>query len=703
MAIETKYRTCNLCEAICGLEIKVENNKVLSIRGDEQDVFSKGHICPKAVGMKDLHEDPDRLKTPLIKEDGQWVEASWEKALSVAAEGIINTQIKYGQDAVGIYQGNPSVHNLGTSLFSPDFVRSLKTKNRYSATSVDQLAHHLAAEYMFGNQLFIPVPDINRTDFWLILGGNPMVSNGSMMTAPDIRGKLRDIQERGGQVVVIDPRFTETAEKADLHHFIRPGSDIYLLLSMIHIMVFNDKIDLGRLNDCIESNEIELIKTAVAHFTPELAEEKTGIAAVAIQHLTNSFLNAKSAVCYGRLGVSATKFGGLSHWAINTINILSGNFDQPGGAMFTNPAVNVSSRKSKTKRFKRWSSRVRGLPEYGGELPSSTLAEDILTPGEGQIKAMITSCGNPVLSVPNGTKMDDAFESLDFMVCIDIYLNETTKHADVILPPATGLETPHYAIAFHNLAVHNSAKYSEAAVEKSEEAKYDWEIFTELERACAAYKFQQTGEAIPDKPEFTLEQKLDMLLNFGPHKLNLDTLKKHPHGIDIGPLTSQLPGRLLTNDKRIHLFPDIYQESIETLQKSQSEDDGFLLIGRRNLRSNNSWMHNLHRMVKGPNTCTALIHPEDASRLHISTGELIEVSSDVGLVHIEAEVSEEIMQGTISIPHGWGHNRKGVRMAIAQEHAGVSFNDLADEKLVDELSGVSVINAIPIQVKKLNS
>ncbi len=703
MSIETKYRTCNLCEAICGLEVKVENNTVLSIRGDEQDVFSKGHICPKAVGMKDLHEDPDRLKTPLVKRDGKWIDVSWQEAYALAAKGIIDTQIKYGKDAVGIYQGNPSVHNLGTSLFSPDFVRSLKTKNRYSATSVDQLAHHLAAEYMFGNQLFIPVPDINRTDFWLILGGNPMVSNGSMMTAPDIRGKLRDIQDRGGQVVVIDPRFTETAEKADQHLFIRPGSDIYLLLSMIHIILFNDKMELKHLENCIDADEITAIKAAVAQFTPELAEEKTGIPAVDIQGLTDSFLSAKSAVCYGRLGVSASKYGGLSHWAINTINILSGNFDKAGGAMFTNPAVNVSSRKSKTKRFKRWSSRVRGLPEYGGELPSSTLAEDILTPGEGQIKAMITSCGNPVLSVPNGTKMDSAFESLDFMVCIDIYLNETTKHADVILPPATGLETPHYAIAFHNLAVHNSAKYSEPAVEKSEGAKFDWEIFSELGKACAAYQFQQTGEAIPDKPEYTLEQKLDMLLSFGPHKLNLETLKKHPHGIDIGPLTSQLPGRLLTDNQQIHVFPDIYQESIETLRKSSQDDDGFLLIGRRNLRSNNSWMHNLHRMVKGPNTCTALIHPTDASRLQISTGEIIEVSSDVGQVQIEAEVSEEIMPGTISIPHGWGHNRSGIRMSIAQEHAGVSFNDLADEKLVDELSGVSVINAIPIQVKKLNS
>ena len=700
MAIETKYRTCNLCEAICGLEIQVENNKVLSIRGDENDTFSRGHICPKAVGLKDLHEDPDRLKKPLIKKDGEWQETTWDKAIAYSARSIVDLQIDYGKNAVAVYQGNPSVHNLGTSLFSPDFVRSLKTKNRYSATSVDQLSHHLAAETMFGNGLFVPVPDINRTDLWVIIGGNPMVSNGSMMTAPDIRGRMRDIQERDGRIVVIDPRFTETSEKANEHIFIKPGTDIWLLLGLMNFIFQNDKIKLGHLEDSIDTSKIESIEKIVASFDLDLVAARTKISKENLSKFYTDYCNAKRAVLYGRIGISANRYGGLCHWAINTLNILSGNFDTEGGAMFANPAVNVSSKKSPVIRFGRWHSRVRNLPEYGGELPSSTLAEDILEPGEGQIKALVTSCGNPVLSVPNGRKLDEAFESLDFMVSIDIYLNETTRHADVILPPATGLETPHYPIGFHNLAIHNTANYSEPAVEKSEGTLYDWEIFSRLKKAVEEYRLEKTGEEKSDKPEFTLEQKLEFLLQFGPHKLSLEELKKNPHGLDLGALEPQLPKRLITPDGKLNIYPDIYADALKSLVDSQGEEDHeFLLIGRRNLRSNNSWMHNLHRMTKGPNTCTALVHPDDAETYNIKTGDQIKIRSRVAAVEIEAEVSEEIMKGTISIPHGWGHNREGTRLQTASAKAGVSFNDLADDQLVDELNGVSVINAIPVSIE----
>jgi len=703
MAVNKKYRTCNLCEAICGLEIDVEDNQVLAIRGDKNDVFSKGHICPKAVGLKDIHEDPDRLKKPLQKINGEWKEVSWKEAIDFTAKKLVDIQLAYDTNAVAIYQGNPSVHNLGTTLFSPDFVRAVKTTNRYSATSVDQLAHHLAALYMFGNALMVPVPDIIRTQFWLILGGNPIVSNGSLMTAPDIRGKMREIQDRGGKIVVIDPRRTETADKSDQHIFIKPGTDIWLLLSMLHIILYSDKVKLNHLEDCIDSALIDEIKLAVSRFTPEKAESITGIPTQVIQSLTEEFIHSSSSVCYGRLGVSASHHGGLCHWAINTINILTGNFDQEGGAMFPTPAVNVSAKKSSVPKFRRWKSRVRGLPEFGGELPSSTLAEDILAPGEGQIKALVTSCGNPVLSVPNGNKMDDAFSTLEFMACIDIYLNETTKHADVILPPATGLETPHYAIAFHNLAVHNSAKYSEPAIEKEEGTKFDWEIFQELRTAYLKYKEEKTGEAIPDKQDYTLEQKLDFFLNFGPHKLSLAKLKEHPHGIDLGPLESQLPNRLLTDNQQLNIFPEIYKVALEELtQTNTPENLSFLLVGRRNLRSNNSWMHNLERMVKGPNTCTAIIHPTDAEELNVADGDILQITSEVTTVRIEAEVSDEIMKGTISIPHGWGHHRDGIKMKVASAHAGVSFNDLADEKVTDRLSGASVINAIPIAVQKLS-
>lgn len=700
MPTQLKYRTCNLCEAICGLEIEVKDQEVISIKGDKNDVFSRGHICPKAVAMKDLHEDPNRLKYPMEKQDGKWVQIPWDEAIQKVAQGIYNIQQKYGTNALGIYQGNPSVHNLGTSLFSPQFVRAIKTTNRYSATSVDQLAHHMAGEFMLGHMNLIPVPDINRTMYWLILGGNPLVSNGSLMTAPDVGNRLKAIQKRGGKVVVVDPRKTETADKSDQHIFVKPGTDIWLLLAMIQQIFKQEKTDLSHVQDFIELEKIDTIKSLVKDITPETAASITGIPASTIVQLVTEFTDAESAVCYGRLGVSATEFGALSHWAINVINCLTGNFDQPGGAMLTSPAVNVAPKGSPKKKLGRWQSRVRKLPEYGGELPSSTLAEDILTPGEGQIKGFITSCGNPVLSVPNGRKIEEAFDSLEFMVSIDIFINETTKHADIILPPATGLETPHYALAFHNLAIHNSAKYSLPVVDKSEGALYDWEIFSALIKAYNELK----GEASKNA-EFTLEQALEFALLSGKSGLTLQQLKDNPHGIDLGPLESKLPDGILNEHNLMDILPDVYHKALQKLVATKEEkanQDTMLLIGRRQLRSNNSWLHNSYRMVKGRDRCTALIHPEDAKQKNITDGELVTVTSRIGSIDIKAEITDEMMPGTVSIPHGWGHHRQGIQMDVAAQHAGVSINDIIDDELVDELCGVSVINATPITIEKVN-
>lgn len=694
----TKYRTCNLCEALCGLSIDVDGDKVLSIRGDKEDTFSRGHICPKAVALKDIHEDPDRLKRPLEKVNGEWREISWEDAINKTAQKLYDIQQANSKNAVAVYQGNPSVHNLGTSLFSPGFVRALGTKNRYSATSVDQLAHHLAGEYMLGHQFLVPVPDINRTDFWLILGGNPLVSNGSLMTAPDVGNRLKAIQKRGGQVVVVDPRRTETADKADQHLFIRPGTDIWLVLAMLKVVLDEDLVQLHHISDHVNEEQIAEIKALLSDITVVNAAQRTGIDAEAITTLTRSFCAADSAVCYGRLGVSATHHGGLCHWAINLLNIITGNFDRPGGAMLTSPAVDLSLTRSSKKRFRRWKSRVRGLPEFGGELPSSTLAEDILTPGEGQIKGLVTSCGNPVLSVPNGRRQDEAFDSLEFMVSVDIYLNETTRHADIILPPATGLETPHYGMAFHNLAIHNSTKYSDAVLPIEEGMLYDWQIFSKLQRV-----FEKLSKSESElSPQFTLEQMLDMTLQMSGSGLTLSKLKEHPHGIDLGPLKSTMPDRLKTENRKIDLLPDIYKEAIPDLLAEEVNEDQLLLIGRRHLRSNNSWLHNSYRMVKGRERCTMLIHPEDAAKRDIKDGDKVAVTSKVGTEYINAEVSDEMMRGSISIPHGWGHNRPGIKMNIAADHAGVSMNDLVDDMAVDKLSGVSVINAIPVDVALAN-
>lgn len=694
-----KYRTCNICEALCGLAIEVEDNKVVSIKGDEQDVFSKGHICPKAYALKDVHEDPDRLHYPMRKIKGAWVQVSWEEAINYTADQLVQLQEKYGSNSIGIYQGNPTVHNAGSLLFSGNLVRSLKTKNRYSATSLDQLPHHLAADFMFGNQFLIPVPDINRTDFWLILGGNPLVSNGSLMTAPDVGGKLKAIQARGGQVMVVDPRKTRTARKADQHFFIRPGTDVWLLLAMLNYTFQQEKVKLKRAKDFIKPGQLDEIQAALSNFTPALAAEITGITESEIINLTEAFLSAPSAICYGRLGVSITEHGSLCHWAINLLNIISGNFAEPGGVIFTNPAIDVARSKSPKKRFARWHSRVRGLPEYGGELPTATLAEDILEPGDGQIRGFITSCGNPVLSATNGQQVDQALDSLEFMVSIDIYLNETTRHADVILPPATGLETAHLGIAFHNLAVHNTINYSEPVLEKPANTLFDWEIFNRLSKAVEEAKAKRQGVEVPKKFRPTLEQVLDQLLQVGPHPYQLKDLKAQPHGIDLGPLAVEdLADKLQTEDRLIDLFPRLFQAALKDLSPPNIDPDQMLLIGRRDLRSMNSWLHNSYRMVKGKRICVAQIHPRDADKHCIKDGQKVIIQSRVNRIEILAEVTDEVGPGTISIPHGWGHRKAGIRLQVAEQHAGVSYNDLADEQHVDRVSGNAALNAIPVKI-----
>ncbi|RFS17459.1 molybdopterin oxidoreductase family protein [Emticicia sp. C21] len=694
----THYRTCNLCEAMCGLEIKVEEGKVTKIEGDKNDPFSRGHICPKAVALKDIYEDPNRLKFPVKRVGDSWQQISWEEAFEVVVSRIKDIQVKYGNNAVGMYQGNPSIHNLGTSMNSPAFARALHTKNLFSATSADQLPHHFAAWQMFGHPMLMPIPDIDHTDYMLIIGGNPIASNGSIMSVPDVANRLKAIQKRGGKVVVIDPRFTETAAKADEHYFIRPGADAFLLLAMIQTIFTENLMSLDRLAEFTDG--VEKLREIVAPFTPERVEKQTGISAELIRQLAYDFTQAKAAVCYGRVGVSVQTFGSIAQWLINAINVLTGNLDRAGGAMFSSPALDFLARARSENKFNRWQSRVRKLPEFLGELPVATLAEEILTEGESQIKAMVISCGNPILSTPNGGQLDRAFEQLEFMVAIDIYINETTRHADIILPPATGLEVSHYDTTFHVLAVRNTAKYSEALFQKAEGAKYDWEIYQEL-----AHRLNNAPDVAfnPEPPEV----KLDMGLQFGSYQLSLQQLRDNPHGIDLGALKPSLPKRLLTPDKRINIAPDILVKDIERLQqslKSADTQNGFdyLLIGRRHLRDNNSWMHNSERLVKGRNRCTLMIHSADAHRLNLDNLSIVKVTSRVGCVELPIEITDHMMQGVVSMPHGYGHARKGVQLDVAAKYAGVSINDLTDEYVVDELTGNAAFNNVAVKVEKVS-
>lgn len=688
----THYRTCNLCEAMCGLEIELEGTEVLAIRGDPADPLSQGHICPKAVALQDVYADPDRLKHPVRRTPAGWEQISWEEAFDEVARQLKGVRERHGPDAVAVYQGNPSVHNVGTLLTAPGFFKSLGTRSRYSATSVDQLPHHFAAWQMFGHPFLLPIPDLDRTQHWLILGANPLASNGSIMTSPNVRKRLKAIQARGGKVVVLDPRRTETAEAADTHHFIRPGSDVLFLLAFVNVLFAEGYVRLERLSGFTES--LEALREATLAFTPEQVAGATGLEAAALRQIVGEFAESPSAVCYGRIGLSTQAFGGLCQWLVNAVNVLTGNLDRAGGAMFTSPAVEMVRSKGFEEIFGRWKTRVRGLPEFDGELPVSALAEEILTPGEGQIRALVTSCGNPVLSTPNGRQLEQALGGLEFMVAVDLYVNETTRHAHLILPPATGLETAHYDLVFHTFAVRNTAKYSDPLFPKAEGAKYDWEIFEELRNRMTLP--EGTELPAPRDPA----EKLEQGLRSGQYGLNLEQLRANPHGLDLGPLQPRLPQRLLTPNQQINLAPERMLKDLPRAESLLGQAPSQLqLIGRRHLRSNNSWMHNSPRLVRGPDRCTLIINPHDAEARGIAHGSTVQVRSRVGCVEVRAEVSDTIMPGVVSLPHGYGHTREGTQLEVAQQHAGVSINDLTDELELDPLTGNAALSGVAVTVQ----
>jgi anaerobic selenocysteine-containing dehydrogenase len=681
---------------MCGLEIKLEGEKIVSIRGDELDPFSKGHICPKATALEDIYNDPNRLKFPVRRTESGWQQITWDEAFDEVISSLKAVQEKYGKNAVGVYQGNPSVHNSGTVLTSSGFFKALGSSNKFSATSADQLPHHFAAWQMLGHPLLIPIPDIDRTDFMLILGANPMASNGSLMTAAGVKRRLENIKKRGGKIILVDPRRTETASVANEHHFVRPGTDVFLLLAMLEVIFAENLVKLGRLADFTDG--VQILREAVREFTPERVSARTGLRADVIRGLARDFASAPSAVAYGRIGLSTQAFGGSSQWLVTALNIVTGNFDRVGGAMLTTPAIDLIRAKTQENIFNRSQSRVRGLPEFDGEFPVAALAEEMLTPGEGQIKAFITNSGNPVLSTPNGGQLETALEKLDFFVAIDIYINETTHHANIILPPATGLETAHYDLIFHHLAVSNHAKYSEATLPKTTGAKYDWEIFEEL-RNRLTLEPEGTLKAPRDPAE-----KLELGLKTGTYKLSLEQLQENPHGLDLGALEARLPERLLTPNKRLQLAPDLLIADLSRAKiELEQPSPELVLIGRRELRSNNSWMHNSERLVRGKNRCTLMIHPTDAIKKGILQGSSVKVLSRVGSIELPAEITENIMPGVVSIPHGYGHAREGVKLEVASQNAGVSINDLTDELLLDDLTGNAAFCGVSVSLQALSA
>jgi anaerobic selenocysteine-containing dehydrogenase len=703
--------TCPLCEATCGLEVTLDGDRVTGVRGDRADVFSRGFICPKGASLGALHHDQDRLRRPLVRRDGELVEVSWDEAFAEIDRRLPPLLAEHGREAVAVYAGNPSVHNTPTSLYGPAFYKALNTKNFYTAGTVDQVPKHFSVGHVFGQGFTIPVPDLDRTEHVLMLGANPLVSNGSLMTAPDVRGRLRALRDRGGKLVVVDPKRSRTAEIADEHHFIRPGTDALLLFALVNVLFAEDLVTVE-----VPADGVDEVRELALPFTPAAVATHTGIPADAIHTMARELAAAPRAVVYGRIGTTTQAFGTLASWLIDVLNVLTGNLDSPGGAMFPLAAAGqANARPSKRRGFRtgRWHSRVRGLPEVVGELPVATLADEILTPGEGQVRALITVCGNPCLSTPNSARLEEALGQLDFMVSLDVYLNETSRHADVVLPGPTPLERPHYDLALYQLAVRNVANWTPAALPT--DVPQEWQTLLRLtgivmgmgpSADVAALDDFVAGEMakrydVPLGDRTGPERLIDIMLRGGPYDLTLADLEAAPHGVDLGPLRPRIPDVLGTPSGRVELAPPAITVDVPRLAAvlAAPVERGLLLIGRRQLSSNNSWMHNLEPLVRGKNRCTAQVHPEDATRLGLTDGGTAVVRSRAGKVEVPVEITDAISPGVVSIPHGWGHDVDGTRAEVARAHAGVNSNLLADELLLDALSGTAALNGIPVEVE----
>ncbi|RCG30338.1 molybdopterin oxidoreductase family protein [Sphaerisporangium album] len=720
--MRTAHRTCPLCEAVCGLTLTLdEADRVVGVRGDRDDPFSKGYICPKGASLGRLDDDPDRLTAPMVRgEDGEWREVGWREAFETVERGLSAVP----GPGRAIYLGNPNAHTMAGALYGGPLVRSLGTRQVYSASTADQMPKHVAAGLMFGDPLTIAVPDLDRTDYLLMLGANPLESNGSLCTAPDFPGRLKALRRRGGRLVVVDPRRTRTAALADEHVFVRPGADAYLLMGIARTLI-EEKLT----NVRVPVTGLERLEAAVAEFTPELCAEACGVPAELVRRLAGELAAAPAAAVYGRLGTCTVEFGTLAQWLVDVLNVLTGNLDRPGGAMFPRPAT-AGPRRTRPYTTGRWHSRVRGLPEVNGELPVATLADEIETPGEGRIRALITVAGNPVLSSPNGARLDAALGDLEFMVSVDPYLNETTRHAHVVLPPPRVAQAGHYDFALLGFAVRDYTRYSPPVTPLPDGRPSEPEILARLAMIAAG----QGADADPaGLDELILDQvlrkatgtpgspvegrdpaelramlhgatmpevRLDAMLRLGPYgewggggNLSLATLLANPHGLDLGPLEPRLPDALCTASGTVELAPEAIVADLPRMrERAGRRAEGFVLIGRRHLRSNNSWMHNVAPLVGGTNRCTLQINPRDAAELGLQDEAV--VRSATGELTVRLEPTDAIMRGVVSLPHGWGH--AGTAQLVAAVNAGVNANTLTDESIVDPLSGNAVFNGVPV-------
>jgi anaerobic selenocysteine-containing dehydrogenase len=728
MSQRLAYRTCPLCEATCGLEIAVDDDGSIGrIRGDMDDVFSHGFICPKGSTLKPLHDDPDRLRTPLVRRDGELQPATWDEAFAEVERRLMPVIEEHGRDAVAAYLGNPSVHNLSGLLYGRVLLKALGTTNVYSAGTVDQRPKEISTGLLFGTYLGHPVPDLDRTSYLLMLGANPFESNGSLATAPDWPGRLRRIRERGGRVVVVDPKRTKTAEEASEHVAIRPGSDAHLLMGMVHVLFAEGLVDLGAAAPHV--NGVEEVRWVAMDFPPEAVAPVCGIDADVVRRLAREVAAAPAAAVYGRMGTCTQQFGTLASWLVDVVNTLTGNLDQPGGAMFCKPAAGAPNTMGEPRfgrgvKLGRRASRVRGLPESYGEFPVACLAEEIDTPGEGQVRALFCLAGNPALSTPNSDRLQRALGQLDLLVCVDIYVSETASQAHVVFPSPSPMAKSHYDIGFYQFALRNVAHYSPPVLPPEEGSMEEWLVLCKLAliaqgmgagadpaivddlmiRELAGRAGLDPDDVVADlAPRVGPERILDFMLRTGPYKLTLDEVAAHPHGLDLGELEPRLPEVLRTPSGKVELAPELLLSDVPRLRDSLSRaangNGHMVLIGRRHLRSNNSWMHNVPVLVKGKPRCTLQVNPQDAARLGLSADGSARVASRVGAVVAPVEVTDALMPGVVSLPHGWGHDLPGTRLSVAAANAGVNSNVLADEELFDPLSGNAVLNGIPVTVE----
>ena len=724
--MRTAYRTCPICDAICALRLTLDDDgKVLSVRGDDKDPFSKGYICPKGASLGRLDEDPDRLRRPMIRTGDQWREASWDEAFQEIERGLTGVITAYGRQSLAAYFGNPTFHTMGGILYRGALAQALGSTNVYSASSIDQLPKHVSCGLMFGNGLAISVPDLDRTDYLLVLGANPAESHGSLAVAPDFPGRLKALRNRGGKLVVVDPRRTRTAEIADDHVFIRPGTDSFLLFGIVHTLLAENRTSVA-----IDVEGMEELRELAAGFSPETVAAACGVPAATIERLARELAAAPSAAVYSRVGSCTADFSTLSQWLVDVINILTGNFDRPGGVMFAKAATLEMPWGPKPFTYGRWHSRVRGMPEMLDELPVATLADEIETPGQGQVKALVTVAGNLVLSAPNGPRLGRALESLEFMVCVDPYLNETTRLANVILPPPRMLQMPHYDLLELMIVVRNYARFSPQILPLDPDQMSEEDIMARLvlivmgqgaDADPAGFHemllggilglvTQIPGSSVQGADPAALraglegdsppELMLDALLKAGPYQLSLADLRAQPHGIDLGPLEPRLHEVLCTPSGRVRIAPpELAAEAARLRDQLAAPAPDMVLIGRRQLRSNNSWLHNVPTLVGGSNSCTLQVNPTDVAKLGL--GSHARVRSAVGEVIAPVEPTETIMPGVVSLPHGWGHSESEQR--VAAKHPGVNVNALTDNSTADAISGNAIFNGVSVTVSPVTA